>query len=237
MSNEATNWAWSVDGLAPAERLALIAIADYADENWSCFPGQERLAERVCVSKRTIIRLLQALEEKGLIRRERRARPDGTRTSDRFFLRPSANLSPDIHDMAKVTTVSPQEPSEEPSGNTPPTPSAEDTDFEALWTAWPKKAGKQAALRCWRRLSNAKRNEVIPLLVAHANAYRQHTPPQFIPMLSTILNQERWDDPLAVSRERGAYKPEPKPAQGMVIPQGHVPVRNELGQIIGSRPA
>lgn len=129
-------------------------------------------------------------------------------------------------------------PTEDHHQETPPTPSADDDAFEALWTAWPRKAGKQAALRCWRRLTNAKKNEVIPLLVAHANAHRQHTPPQFIPHLSTILGQERWDDPLAVSRERGAYKPEPKPAQGMVIPAGHVPVRDEMtGQIIGSRPA
>lgn len=237
MSNEATNWAWSVDGLAPAERLALIAIADYADENWSCFPGQERLAERVCVSKRTMIRLLQALEERGLIRRERRNRADGSRTSDRYYIGQGANLSPDIDDTSKVPTVSPQEPSEEPSGNTPPTPSADDDGFDAIWAAWPRKDSKQPAKKRWQRLSSKKRAEITPLLVAHANAYRQHTPPQYIPYLTTWLRDEGWQNPLAVSRERGAYKPEPKSAQGMVIPQGHVPVRNELGQIIGSRPA
>ena len=120
MSVEASNWAWRVEGLTPAERLALIALADYADENWSCFPGQEKLAVRICVSKRTVIRLLQALEEKGLIRRERRARPDGSRTSDRFFLGQGDNLSPDTRGKAKVTTVSPHEPSEEPSASIVP---------------------------------------------------------------------------------------------------------------------
>lgn len=134
MSVEAITWAWSVDGLTAPERLMLIALADYADDEWSCFPGQEKLATRVCVSKRTVIRLLQKLEAQGVIRRERRNRPDGSRTSDRFFLIQGANLSPDIHDVAKVTNdasqgdtrgkskvtrMSPYEPSVEPSDKEP----------------------------------------------------------------------------------------------------------------------
>lgn len=121
---------------------------------------------------------------------------------------------------------------------TPPTPSADDDAFEALWTAWPRKDSKQPAKKRWQRLSSKKRAEITPLLVAHANAYRQHTPPQYIPYLTTWLRDEGWQNPLAVSRDRGANKPEPKPAQGIVIPAGHVPVRDEMtGQIIGSRPA
>lgn len=131
MSVEATNWAWGIEGLLPAERLILIAIADYADENWSCFPGQETLAIRVCVSKRTVIRLLQSLEDKGLLHRERRFRADGTRTSDRFFLVRNRqgdqvttvsrdNLSRDTGGRDQVTTVSPHEPLEEPSASIVP---------------------------------------------------------------------------------------------------------------------
>lgn len=241
MSVSAVAWAFEQQ-LPPNEKVVLLALADCENgHTMVCIPGQERIAEMSSQSVRTVRRMLEKLEERGLIERARRDRSTG-RTSDSYTLNRGVNLAGGVEPTGQPgsphrTTVSGMEPEEGTGSNTPPTPSADDDAFEALWTAWPKKAGKQAALRCWRRLTNAKKNEVTPLLVAHANAYRQHTPPQFIPMLSTILNQERWDDPLAVSRERGAYKPEPKPAQGMVIPQGHVPVRNELGQIIGSRPA
>lgn len=130
-------------------------------------------------------------------------------------------------------------PTEDHPQETPPTPSTDDDAFEALWKAWPNKSGKKAARTAWRRITTGEKHRIVVPTVAHANAHRQHTPPQYIPMLSTFLNGERWSDPLAVSRERGAYKPEPNAnKQQLKIPQGHVPVRDELtGQIIGSRPA
>lgn len=113
----------------------------------------------------------------------------------------------------------------------------QDDGFDAIWQAWPRKDSKKAAQARWSRLSAKKREEITPLVVAHANAFRQNVPPQYVPYLTSFLKDERWDDPLAVSRERGAYKPEPQAPTQRVIPQGHVPVRDENGQIIGSRPA
>ena len=113
----------------------------------------------------------------------------------------------------------------------------QDDGFDAIWQAWPRKDSKKAARARWSRLSAKKREEITPLIVAHANAFRQNVAPLYVPYLTSFLKDERWDDPLAVSRERGAYKPEPQAPTQRVIPQGHVPVRDENGQIIGSRPA
>lgn len=85
MSVEATGWAWRVEGLRPVQRLLLVALADYADEAWSCYPGQTLLAERACCSERTVREQLAVLEEQGAFRRERRY-ADGLRTSDRYVL-------------------------------------------------------------------------------------------------------------------------------------------------------
>lgn len=92
------------------------------------------------------------------------------------------------------------------------------------------------AERAWRKLTLAEKNAIISKLVAHANAHRQHTPPKFIPMLSTWLNQERWDDPLPVSQDRGGRTAEPV-THRQTIPAGHVPVWSDEGYIVGSRPA
>lgn len=252
MSVAAVAWAFE-QPLPPNEKVVLLALADCENGQTAlCIPGQERIAEMATMSVRSVQRMLAKLEEGGYIRREHRtSQISGYRTSDSYVLALRDNLSGRPEPTRQIvqgqaTTVSHiREPEVGTGSNTPPTPSADDDQtpsaddaaFDALWTAWPKKAGKQAALRCWRRIGMSKKSEIIPLLVAQANAHRQHTPPQFIPHLSTILGQERWDDPLAVSRERGAFKAEPQAPARRVIPQGHVPVRDENGRIIGSRPA
>jgi hypothetical protein len=86
MSNEAINWAKSVPVADPGRRLVLMILADYADAEWSTFVGQDRLAAESLVSKRTVQRILAEFEDRGLITRDERRRPDGYRTSDRITL-------------------------------------------------------------------------------------------------------------------------------------------------------
>ena len=80
---------------------------------------------------------------------------------------------------------------------------------------------------------------IVVAIFSHADANSKHTPPQFIPMLSTFLNQERWTDPLPVSREVGAYQADPglRARSGTFgIPSGYLPVRDDArGHTIGYR--
>lgn len=179
---------------------------------------------------------IQELESFGYLRRQRERREDGTLgSSDYEIVDPWAGEptsdDPTLDDRPTKKTI----PQEDHLPEPPVVP--QDDGFDALWKAWPKKAKKEDAIRAWRRLPSTMKHEAIPHLVAHANAYRQHTPPQFIPGLAPFLNGKRWHEDLAVSRERGAYKPEPHTPTQHVIPQGHIPLRDENGQIIGSRPA
>lgn len=96
MSWQATHWARGIDTTAgdgkpiPGGKLILLLLADLADEDHTCFPGQARLAKESEQGERTVRRQLAALESAGLIRREARyvIAPDGrrVRTSDRFRL-------------------------------------------------------------------------------------------------------------------------------------------------------
>lgn len=243
MSVAAVAWAFEQQ-LPPNEKVVLLALADCENGQTAlCIPGQEHIADMSSMSVRSVQRMLARLEERGLIRREHRtSQISGYRTSDSYVLALRDNLSgrPEPtrqNEQSQATTVSSiREPEVGTGSNTPPTPSV-DLEFEQLWTAWPKKAERKKAASKWRHLSAKKREEILPKLLAHAAAHRQHTPPQFIPGLLPFLNGERWDEPLAVSRERGAHKPEPHAPTQRVIPAGHVPVRDENGQIIGSRPA
>jgi len=70
------------------EKLVLFLIANYADEEGSAFPSQERLAQDGSMDVRTVQRTLAALEacDPPAIARERRQRDNGSRTSDRITL-------------------------------------------------------------------------------------------------------------------------------------------------------
>ncbi|MGC9539959.1 helix-turn-helix domain-containing protein [Streptomyces sp. UG1] len=92
MSIEAMAWAFRQNIPKPGAKLVLLALCDFADEAWSCFPGQATLAEKTSQGERTVRRHLEWLEKEGFI--VSRARfSDGHRTSNRYTIhapRPSA---------------------------------------------------------------------------------------------------------------------------------------------------
>jgi len=66
---------------------ALAGYAGLAEDDWSCYPGQERLAKATEQGVRTIKRHVQELTERGLICHQSRPRTSGRgRSSDRYFL-------------------------------------------------------------------------------------------------------------------------------------------------------
>lgn len=86
MSAEALTWAWKIK-LSSSQKIIVLALANYADQEASCYPGHERLSEMTGMSVRSIGRNLRELEDLGVFTKERRARKNGSgRTSDRYYL-------------------------------------------------------------------------------------------------------------------------------------------------------
>ena len=54
---------WEYSGQGASELLLLLAIADNADDDGYCWPGGEYLANKVRMSYRSVMRLIQSLEE------------------------------------------------------------------------------------------------------------------------------------------------------------------------------
>lgn len=160
MSVAAVAWAFE-QSLPPNEKVVLLALADCENgQSLACMPGQEHIAEKASMSVRSVRRMLIALEERGLIRRERRALDSGQRTSDSYTLALRANLSGGESNLTTVaggnrpTVAGIGEPEDRTGSNTPPTPSADATEivpewFEEAWKAWPRKDGKAAARKAW----------------------------------------------------------------------------------------
>lgn len=219
MSIRAMQWVWDLDGLKSGPKFVLLALADYADEEGSCFPGQDKIAARVACSVDTVARSLKILEEAGLITRTARRKEGGYRTSDRFFLHVGSQTrklqgsvsprnEPDSH-PANAPILTPQIAGVTPSKNPqiePPVSITLESAFETWWPSYPKKVGKGQARKAFRTAAGKISKDlsiVLDTLVTASLAYDKQekaagTESRFYKNPATWLNGECWaDQPLA----------------------------------------
>jgi hypothetical protein len=133
VSIEAMVWAKRTPTGSPTRRLVLYVLADYADENGTCWPSQRTIASQTELSERTVRRALAELEEAHLVTRVQQSRPDGSRTTDRYQLALDRPPGPVATPPATVTgppgqptrtppaTVTGHEPTEDQPPVEPPT--------------------------------------------------------------------------------------------------------------------
>lgn len=183
MSSTALNWAKNVTVGSAAKKAVLLVLADYCDEEWSCFPSQARIAEEAEVGERTVRRILAEWQEQGLIRRERRPSKDGSgRSSDRIYVQPAtlaARNDGRLGFQAATGAVQPatgdsstgQALADEPLGNhqepqeltltLSPTPAAPTkqgvlAEFKVWYSAYPRKKKPDAAERAYVKARTQK---------------------------------------------------------------------------------
>lgn len=72
MSNEALTWAFRQTAPSTGAKFVLVALADGANTENRCFPGQKKLMTMTGQGARSVVRHLAELESSGLIVRERR---------------------------------------------------------------------------------------------------------------------------------------------------------------------
>lgn len=85
MSVKALTWAFE-QKLKPTQKIVLLALADHANDSGECWPGINKLCEKAGVSRSTLKRALEELEENGFIQRQERKRQNGSQTSNLYFL-------------------------------------------------------------------------------------------------------------------------------------------------------
>lgn len=72
MSVSTMAWAWK-QKCSPTEKLILLALADHANDDGSCWPGMERIAEKTGFTRRSVINSVKTLQEKGMLGITKRA--------------------------------------------------------------------------------------------------------------------------------------------------------------------
>lgn len=86
MSHQAVTWAYQQDVKPSGTKFVLVTIANYADGDGHCYPGQGKLADDTGMNERHVRRCLKELEDFGLLHRRHRYDRNGKRTSDEFWL-------------------------------------------------------------------------------------------------------------------------------------------------------
>src|SRR5574343_592023 len=69
--------------------------------------------------------------------------------------------------------------------------------FDLFWSQYPRKQAKAVARKAWARLTAEQIEKCLAVIDQHCRYWRAlGTEPQYIPMCSTWINQERFDDEL-----------------------------------------
>lgn len=77
------------------------------------------------------------------------------------------------------------------------------TEFEEVWSIYPRKVGKGAARKAWEKISmTAELVERIRLSVESHKKTSQWQEERYIPHFATFLNQERWTDEIEVEAKQ-----------------------------------
>jgi len=197
---------WRTD-LPTVEKMVLLVIADHAnDEGTQAYPSQATMAAKASISIRTVQRAVNNLVGQGYIKMFKGAGGSPDCREDRRPHLYQINVGKLRGDSmtgrqsdangATLTTSTgrqsrpmnhPLEPSIEPSHQ---------TSFDEFWKVYPRKVGKQAAIKAFAKaIKNNEPNVIIEGALRYANdpnrvdAFTAHP--------TSWLNAGRWnDDPL-----------------------------------------
>ena len=182
MSFDAMSWASKKECQNSTNKLVLLMLANYSDENESSYPSYKHLAKICECSERTVMRSIDSLISLGLLKKQVRFNSDGKQTSNRFILCrddkiPTVGVSKSTLNTKRVIqrdyTV----------------------EFNQWWDLYPRKDGsKRKAFELWKKItdkeiSHQKLLEFTKMFKVSING----TESKFIPHATTWLNQRRFE--------------------------------------------
>ena len=182
MSFYAMSWASKKECQNSTNKLVLLMLANYSDENESSYPSYKHLAKICECSERTVMRSIDSLISLGLLKKQVRFNSDGKQTSNRFILCRDDKIN--TVGVSKSTL------------NTKRVIQRDYTvEFNQWWDLYPRKDGsKRKAFELWKKItdkeiSHQKLLEFTKMFKVSING----TESKFIPHATTWLNQRRFE--------------------------------------------
>jgi len=182
------------------ERLLLhLALADYANDEGTCFPSQRTLSHKARCSENFVRVCLNQMVADGHLVVQKEASGRG-RTATYKLLKPHL-LNGDLqngdsaqHETPLPDTITLHNNRHEPSLT---------ENFELFWTAYPRKVGKGAARKAFAKAHIRNKDLNINTLLSAVTLYAATiTDMQYCAHPTTYLVQERWLDNVAVAQAK-----------------------------------
>ncbi len=93
MSTKQLNIAFSDEEIKGNVKLLMIALADYAGDNGVCYPSWNTLMKKTSMSRGSVSKWLNVLEEKGKLVRVKRKRKSGANSSNKYLIYSHENFN------------------------------------------------------------------------------------------------------------------------------------------------
>ena len=213
MSVMAMAWAWRAPVKNASERLVLIALADHSDDQGRCWPGQEGLAEKCCMHRVSVNRIVKRLADAGLIEIQHRAKEDGTRNSNLYRIpiqsnpeslwranqsNPEYNQSNPEYGQSNSGLHKPSENHQiEPSDiSTSHQMTSQPDRFDLFWQVYPKKVAKAEARKAWKQIkpTDPVLQQILDDIQWRLANDEQWQDRKYQPNPATYLRGRRWED-------------------------------------------
>lgn len=188
MSIEHLNKALKIQGLKPTEKFILVILANYSDEQGSCYPSYGHIAEMIGLQTNKSVKIaIKKFVTLGLLRIEHRYLDNGGYTSNRYHL----TLGGVAEDHRVV--VEPSHGSHKTTNTKDYTKEEYIDQFNKFWSIYPRKIGKKKSYKIFTKYDEKHYKKILYGTHRFAEQSKQ-TEDKFIPHPSTWLNGERWMD-------------------------------------------
>lgn len=210
MSVDATRWAWSVDVSSSTKRLVLLALADRAGEEHTCYPSAMRMVKDTNLNRKTVLTAINDLISDGLIFDTGERKGNGVRvlklvgvssreneTHPKKVTSTKNDTSTEIGMCSSTEigiTTSTEIGIQNLKGNLKDNlTNNSEKQFDEFWSTVPNKDGKATAKKYFLKAIKKKTlNELIDAYAA--NIKHCDSVKRFYRNPATWLNQEGWDD-------------------------------------------
>ena len=195
-----------LDHVNHRQAILMGVIASLSNKYGYCYAFNSSLQSILNTSAKTLERDLMELTSKGLIRREIVRDNSGVITQRRLFISPipqnDGYLPPNLTDTLPVnlTDTPPPQIGGIDNNNTDNTIDKNidivRADFDHLWKLYGKRGVKSLSKKSWERLTLKQRRAVMEFIPSYIENHKQANKIDFLPHLSTFINQRRWEDEL-----------------------------------------
>ena len=210
MSAKYTFLAWDTPIVNAPLKLALLQLANNSDDDGFSFYSISKMAISCGMSEKTFQRKIAEMEKMGILTVERRSnRPSlYTLSGDEMGVslcrlqEPEATESPQLATESRLvgdreSLVLNSTPNTTPN-NKDIVQQAEQTPFDFWWSRYPKKEAKITAEKLFnKKIKGMSEGDLVVFMdniCDHSTTTYKEIKKEFIPMPTTYLNQERYND-------------------------------------------